>query len=168
MSFNIALHTTQIPTVISPTQEVIAIIELTRDRATELLELMDEITLRACLSSTTYKTSSFESSALYVPAYALSQLPSPGDFIVLPHDYIVTAVTPIKLVHANVFPLFVTWTATQKDDQFTVNSTEIDAEILKIAARGETLPTGSTYASVENSLKPSPCSFIKHETDWLN
>jgi hypothetical protein len=70
MSLNIALHTTQIPHVTSPHQEIITIIDLTPDRAAELLELMNDITLRASAASRTFKISNFEPSALYVPAYA--------------------------------------------------------------------------------------------------
>jgi hypothetical protein len=155
MSLNIALHTTQTPHVTSPHQEIIAIIDLTPNRATELLELMNDITLRACASSTTFKISSFEPSALYVPAYALRELPSPDDFVILPSNFSVTAVTPIKLVHANVMPLFVNWTASDENERFLVNTAELDAEILKLVARGEALQPGSTSRAVKNGTRPS-------------
>jgi hypothetical protein len=66
MSLNIALHTTQIPYVTSPHQEVIAIIDITPKRAIELLELMNDITARACASSTTFKD------LTETPAYSFS------------------------------------------------------------------------------------------------
>ncbi len=168
MSVNIALHTTQIPHVTSPHQEIISIIDLTPDRATELLELMNDITLRVCASSTTFKISSFEPSALYVPAYALHDLPSPDDFLILPPNYFVTAVTPIKLVHANVMPLFINWTASDESERFIVNTTELDAEILKLVARGETLAPGATSHSVKNARRPSQGSRITQEGNWLH
>jgi hypothetical protein len=168
MSLNIALHTTQVPKVTSPHQEVIAIIDLTAERALELLELMNDITLRASASSTTFKISSFEMSALFVPAYALTQLPAPGDFVILPPDYSVTAVTPIKLVHTNVMPLYVNWTAADENDHFIVNSAELDAEILKIVACGQTLAPGSTSLSVKNAQRPSDDSIIHKEQKWLH
>jgi len=97
MSTNIAFATTLIPPATSPHQQIVAIIDLTQERALELLELMNEIILRASVSSTLFRMSSFEPNALYVPAYALTTLPEPDDFVVLPHDYAVTAITPIKL-----------------------------------------------------------------------
>jgi hypothetical protein len=168
MSLNIALHTTQIPRVTSPHQDIITIINLTPARATELLDLMNDITMRACASSTTFKISSFEPSALYVPAYALRDLPSPDDFVILPPDYSIAAVTPIKLVHANVMPLFVNWTASDENERFLVNTAELDAEILKLVARGETLVPGSTSYSVKNARRPSPGSLVTQEGDWLH
>lgn len=138
MSTRIALRTTQIPPVTSPNQEIIAIIELTPERALELLELMREITMRASASSTTFRISSFERAALYAPACALTTLPSQGDFVVLPNDYTVTAtsLTPIKLVHTNVMPLFINWTAIAQNDRFLINSTELNVEVLKAVAYG--------------------------------
>jgi hypothetical protein len=168
MSLNIALHTTQIPHVTSPHQEIITIIDLTHDRATELLELMNDITLRACASSTTFKISSFEPSALYVPAYALRELPSPDDFVILPSNFSVTAVTSIKLVHANIMPLFVNWTASDQNERFIVNTAELDAEIFKLVARGETLAPGSTSYSVKNAIRPSSGSLIAQERKCLH
>ena len=116
---------------------------------------MNDITLRACVSSTTFKISSFEPSALYVPAYALRELPSPDDFVILPSNFSVTAVTPIKLVHANVMPLFVSWTASDENERFLVNTAELDAEILKLVARGETIAPGLTSYSIKNARRPS-------------
>lgn len=168
MSLNIALHTTQVPPVTSPHQEVIAIINLTPERATELLELMNDITQRAATSSTTFKLSSFETSALFVPAYALSQLPSPDDFIILPPNYVVTTITPIKLVHANVLPFFIDWSATDENDGFIINTTALHADTLKLVACGKTLPSGSTSHSVTNTNRPSLVSLITAEGHWLH
>ncbi len=111
MSIIIALPTTQIPDLLYPHQEIVTIIELTLERASELLDLMAEITKRAATSSTTFKISSFETNALYVPAYALRHLPSPNNFIVLPNDYSDRR-HPYKLIHANVMPHFINWSAT--------------------------------------------------------
>jgi hypothetical protein len=167
MSTNIALHTTQIPPLSSPHQEIIAIINLTRERALELLELMNEIILRASASSTTFRISSFEPAALYVPAFTLATLPPAGDFVVLPPDYTVTSLTPIKLVHTNVMPLFTNWTATDENDRFLINTAELDAEVLKAIASGITLPPGTTGHSLKHAEPRSDQDIITCEEHWL-
>lgn len=165
---NLALHTTQVPPVSSPHQEIIAIIDLTQERALELLDLMNQIILQASASSTTFKISSFEPNALYVPAYALTTLPEPGDFVVLPADYAVTAITPIKLVHTNVMPLYANWTATDESDRFLINTAELDGEVLKAIASGYELPPGSTSHSIKNATRPSEDNIITREETWLH
>ena len=167
MSTNIALHTTQIPPATSPHQEIIAIIDLTRERALELLELMNEIILRASASSTTFRISSFETAALYVPAFALATLPPAGDFVVLPPDYTVTSLTPIKLVHTNVMPLFTNWTATDENDRFLINTADLDAAVLKAIASGLTLPPGTTGHSLKHAEPRSDHDIITCDENWL-
>jgi hypothetical protein len=167
MSTNIALHTTQIPPANSPYQQIIAIIHLTPERALELLELMNEITLRASTSSTTFRISSFEPSAFYVPAFALKTLPAPGDFVVLPSDYTVASLTPIKLVHTNVMPFFINWTAIDLNDHFLINTAELNVEMLKAVASGLTLPPGTTRHSLEKDQPPSNDSII-YERTWIH
>jgi hypothetical protein len=171
MSTRIALRTTQIPPVTSPHQEIIAIIDLTPERALELLELMQEITMRASASSTTFRISSFERAALYAPACTLTTLPSQGDFVVLPPDYTVTAttLTPIKLVHTNVMPLFINWTAIDQNDRFLINSTELTVELLKAVACGFAIPPGATRQSLRNLHDPaSEDSNLIYENTWLH
>jgi hypothetical protein len=165
---NIALFSTQIPRVVSPHQEITAIIDLSQERAVELLELMNDITARAISSSTIFRVSSFETSALIVPAYALPELPTPNDFIVLRDDYVVNAVTPIKLIHANVMPLYVNWAATDEQDRFMINTSDLDAEVLRIVARGETLQPGTTSQSLTCARNPSHGSLITPERNWLH
>jgi hypothetical protein len=165
---NIALFTTQLPNVVSPHQEITAIIDLSPDRAIELLELMNDVTTRAIHSSTIFRISSFEPSALIVPAYALPELPAPNDFIILRDDYAVNAVTPIKLIHANVMPLYVNWAATDESNRFTITTSDLDAEVLRLVARGETLQPGTTSRSVKNAQNPSPESLITREGKWLH
>jgi hypothetical protein len=165
---NIALYTTQIPNVTSPHQEITAIIDLSQQRAVELLELMNDITARANTSSTTFRTTSFEPSALIVPAYALPELPAPNDFVILKNDYIVNAVTPVKLIHANIMPFFINWAATDENDRFTIQTSDLDAEILKIAARGETLKPGTTSQTLNNPQSPSSDTLLTPDGDWLH
>lgn len=166
---NIALFTTQVPNVVSPHQEITAIIDLSPERAIELLELMNDITSRAIHSSTIFRISSFEPSALIVPAYALPELPAPNDFIILRDDYAVTAVTPIKLIHANVMPLYINWAATDEHNRFTLTTSDLDAEVLKIVARGEALQPGTTSQSINGTQNPSPSSLlITPERNWLH
>lgn len=165
---NIALYTTQIPHVTSPHQEITAIVDLSQERALELLELMNDITLRAATSSTIFRISSFEPAALIVPAYALEQLPAPNDFIILPDDYSVNAITPIKLVHANVMPLYTNWSAIDQANRFILTTADLNAEVLKLVARGESLPPGSSNATVNNLLSTSAYSLITIERNWLH
>lgn len=170
MSTRIALRTTQIPPVTSPHQEIIAIIELTPERALELLELMREITMRASASSTTFRISSFERAALYAPACALTVLPSPGDFVILPNDYTVTAssLTPMKLVHTNVMPLFINWTAIAQNDRFLINSTELNVEVLRAIAYGFPIPPGATRLYLQNLQLTSDDTTLLFENNWLH
>ena len=168
MSTNIALHTTQIPPNASPHQEIVAIIHLTPERALELLELMNEITLRASASSTTFRISSFERAALYVPSNALPSRPTPGDFLILPPDYTVTSLAPIKLVHTNVMPLFINWAATDQDDRFLVSTTDLDVELLKAVASGLTLPPGTTRHSLKTEHRPSHNNILISEQTWIH
>lgn len=168
MSTNIALHTTQIPPVNSPHQEIIAIIVLSSERALELLELMNEITLRASASSTTFRISSFEPAAFYVPASALKTLPTPGDFVVLPPDYTVTSPTPTKLVHTNVMPCFINWTATDQNDRFIINTADLDVDVLTAVASGFTLPPGTTRHSHKSNQLPSEHNNLIFERTWIH
>jgi hypothetical protein len=162
---NIALSTTQIPPATSIRQEIIAIIDLSKERALELLALMNDITLSATTSSTTFRISSFERDALIVPAYALKQLPAANDFLILPEDYTVTDTTPIKLIHANLMPRYTNWSATDENDRFILTTIDLNAQLLKLVARGKSLPPGSTNATL-NSL--SPDSLITTECKWLH
>jgi hypothetical protein len=165
---NIALYTTQIPRVMFPHQEITAIIVLSQERAKELLELMNDITIRATTSSTIFRISSFEASALIVPAYALEQLPAPNDFIILPEDFSVNAITRIKLIHANVMPRYANWSAVDENNRFIFTTADLPAEVLTLAARGESLPPGSTNASLNNIPSTSDLSLITTERKWLH
>ena len=164
---NIALYTTQIPPATSPQQEIIAIIDLSQERALELLALMNDITLRATTSSTIFRISSFEPDALIVPAYALKHLPAANDFLILPEDYSVTAITPIKLIHANVMPLYTNWSAIDENDRFIFTTVDLNAQLLKLVARGKSLLPGSTNATL-NTISTSPDSLITTESKWLH
>ncbi|MCA1616468.1 MAG: hypothetical protein LC800_20710 [Acidobacteria bacterium] len=170
MSVNIALPTTRIPHVTLPGEEVVAIIDLTPERAKELLELMDDITVKATKSSKAFKISSFEPSALYVPAHALEarQRPGRGDFIVLDDNFTVSDITPVKVVHADVMPLFVTWEAYDQDEQFKLTTAELDHEILRLVARGETLAAGSTSRSVKNGTRPANEIILVKEYNYVH
>jgi len=161
---NIALSTTQIPPATSGPQDIITIIDLSQERALELLALMSDITLRATASSTIFRISSFEPDALIVPAYALKQLPAANDFLILPEDYKVTAITPIKGIHANVMPLYANWSATDENDRFILTTVDISAQLLRLVSRGQSLPPGSTNAT----FKTSPDALILTEPQWIH
>ena len=164
---NIALSTTQIPPPPSSRPQIIAIIDLSKERASELLALMHDITLRAATSSTIFRISSFEPNALIVPADALKQLPPANDFVILPEDYSVTAITPIKLIHANVMPLYTNWSATDENDRFILTTVDLNAQLLTLVARGKSLSPGSTNATL-NTLLTSSASLITTERKWLH
>jgi hypothetical protein len=87
---SIALSTSRIPRATAVHDAVTVIIKLTPERALELLELMREIIARARYSSKTFKISSFEPDALYVPSYALSKRSRTRDFLVLENAFLVT------------------------------------------------------------------------------
>jgi hypothetical protein len=165
LHMNIALSTTQIPPATSGPQEIITIIDLSQERALELLAFMSDITLRANTSSTIFRISSFEPDALIVPAHALKQLPAANDFLILPEDYKVTAITPIKGIHANVMPLYANWSATDEHDRFIITTVDINAQLLKLVSRGKSLPPGSTNTTL-NTL--SPDTLIITEQQWLH
>ena len=137
---NIALSTTQIPPATSPQQRIIAIVDLSQERALELLTLMNDITLRAASSSTIFRISTFEQNAVIVLAYALSTLPAPHDFLILPEDFSMTALTPIKLIHANVMPRYTNWSATDPNDDFILTTIDLNARLLQLVARNIRFP----------------------------
>jgi len=163
---NIALSTTQIPPATSPQQRIIAIVDLSQERALELLTLMNDITLRAASSSTIFRISSFEQNAVIVPASALSTLPAPHDFLILPEHFSMTALTPIKLIHANVMPRYTNWTATDENDDFILTTIDLNARLLQLVARGQSLPPGSTNATL-NTLSTSDF-LMTTENNWLH
>jgi hypothetical protein len=163
----IALSTTQIPPATSEPQEIIAIVDLSQERALELLALMNDITLRATNSSTTFRISSFERDALIVPACTLKELPAANDFLILPEDYSVTAITPIKLIHANVMPLYTNWSATDENERFILTTVDLTSQLLKLVARGQSLPPGSTNATLD-TLSTSTNALIIVEHQWLH
>jgi len=166
LKMNIALSTTQIPPATSPQQRIIAIVNLSQERALELLTLMNDITLRAASSSTIFRISSFERNAVIVPASALTTLPERNDFLILPEDFSTTAFTPIKLIHANVMPRYTNWTATDEDDAFIVTTVDLNARLLELVARVKALYPGSTNTTL-NTLSQSDF-LMTTENNWLH
>ena len=167
LTMYIALYTTQIPPITDPKQEISAIVDLSKERALELLELMNDITRRAATSSTIFRISSFEANALIVPAYALNQGPAFNDFLILPEDFSVTDTTPIKLIHANVMPLYTNWSATDPDSNFILTTIDLNSQVLKLVARGDSLAPGSTNIALDN-LTTLARSIITSEPKWLH
>ena len=165
MATPIALPTARIPRATALHEAVTAIIKLTPERAWELLELMREITTRARYSSKAFKISSFEPNALYVPSYTLIQRPAPGDFLVLENDFLVTSITPVKVVHADVMPFFVTWEAYDLNERFKLTTAELDCEVLKAIARGHVLAPDSTSHTIKNATRLSSAIFNMTK-DW--
>jgi len=163
----IALYTTQIPPVTDSRREIIAIVDLSQERALELLELMNDITRRAATSSTIFRFSSFEPNALVVPAYALKQVPASNDFLILPEDFSVTDTTPIKLIHANVMPRYTNWSATDPDNHFILTTIDLNAHVLKLVARGDSLTPGTTNVALD-TLSTFAESLITRERNWLH
>jgi|SRR5690242_11810821 len=163
----IALDTTQIPPITDPRQEIIAILDLSKERALELLELMNDVTRRAATSSTIFRISSFEPNALMVPVYALKQAPPLNDFLILPEDFSVTDTTPIKLIHANVMPRYTNWSATDPDSNFILTTIDLNSQVLKLVARGDSLAPGSTKIALDN-LTTFARSIITSEPNWLH
>ncbi len=165
MATPIALPTSRIPRAAALHEAVTAIIKLTPERALELLELMREITARARYSSKAFKISSFEPNALYVPSYTLIKRPAPGDFLILENDFLVTSITPVKVIHADVMPFYVTWEAYDVNERFKLTTAELDCEVLKAIARGHSLPPDSNSHTIKNATRLSSGIFNMTK-DW--
>jgi len=165
MDTSIALATSRIPPA-NITNAITAIIKLDEERASEILRLMLDITEKAKTSSRTFKISSFEPNALYVPSYALLEQPAPNDFLVLEPDFTVTDVTPINAVHADIMPFYVCWEAYDPEENFKLTTSSINIRIIEAIAKGLQLPPNTTQASFDQRHKPSQqvFSLTKH---WL-
>jgi len=81
-------------------------------------------------------------------------------------DYSVTAITPIKGIHANVMPLYTNWSATDENDRFILTTVDLTSQLLKLVARGQSLTPGSTNATL-NTLS-STNALIIAEQQWLH
>lgn len=164
MSIPIALPTSRVPKSNALQDSITAIIFLTPERSCELLELMQDIRTKAQHSSRTFKISSFEPAALYVPSRTLIKQPAPGDFLVLDDDFVVTQISPVKVVHADVLPSVVAWEAYDEQERFKLTTVELSGEVLKAIARGFPLPPNSTNQAIRNaSARPMIFNLIK---DW--
>ena len=164
MSIPIALPTSRIPRSNAFQDSITAIIFLTPERSCELLELMYDIKSKALHSSRTFKISSFEPAALYVPSRTLVKQPAPGDFLVLDDDFVVTDIADVKVIHADVLPSAVSWEAYDALERFKLTTADLSGEVLKAIARGFPLPPNSTNQAIRNaSTRPGIFNLIK---DW--
>ena len=139
----LALQTIPLP-IDSTIDPVVAIIRLTPNRAQELLSLMKELAILGSVASHVFKISSFEPRAIYVPARTLKCQPADDDFVILPSDFAVSATSQVKIIHADVFPLSVSWLAFDLNNRFTLTSTEVDRRVLHAIASGTSIFPGAT------------------------
>ncbi len=65
-------------------------------------------------------------------------------------------------------PRYTNWSAVDENNRFILTTADLPAEVLKLAARGESLPPGSTNASVNHTLSTSEVSLITTERKWLH
>lgn len=165
METSIALNTFRLPRLAN--KSVTAIIKIDQSRAQELLNLMREITIKAEQSSHTFKISSFESNALYVPSHALLEQPAPNDFLVLPEDFIVTDTTPVKMIHADVMPFQVVWEAYDPAENYKLTTASLEAFTLQIIARGIHLPPLSNRLTIQR-LSDSSGEIFSFTKKWIN
>ena len=162
----IALPTTRLPRVNHQFSSTTAIIKLDEQRAWELLELMRDITSKAEQSSRTFKISSFESNALYVPTHALLEAPAPNNFLVLPQDFEVSDITAVKVIHADVIPHFVSWEAYDPEETFKLTTAMLDSLTLEAIAKGLMFPPMSTRETIEQLAMRSNSLFTLTK-NWL-
>lgn len=165
MDTSIALATSRLPH--NSRNSVTAIIKLDQERAAEILFLMRDIAAKAKDSSRTFKISSFEPNALYVPSYALLMEPAPDDFLILEPNFTVSAVTPVNVIHADVMPFHVSWEAYDPNETFKLTTSSIHLRIIEAIAKGFTFPPNTTQASFLQLPKHSNQIFTltKH---WLS
>jgi hypothetical protein len=163
----IALPTSRLPRANSPWSSITAIIKLDPERAWELLDLMRDITSKAQQSSRTFKISSFEPNALYVPTHALLETPAANNFLVLPPDFEVSDITPVKVIHADVIPYFVSWEAYDPEETFKLTTAMLDSLTLEAISKGLTFPPMSTRETLEQLATRSNSLFTLTKT-WLS
>lgn len=77
-------------------------------------------------------------------------------------------ITRIKLIHANVMPRYINWSAVDENNRFIFTTADLPAEVLTLAARGESLPPGTTNDSLTNIPSTSELSLITTELKWLH
>lgn len=154
MDTPIALATSCLPPN-SRKSPITAIIKLDQERASEILSLMLFIAAKAKESSRTFKISSFEPNALYVPSHALLTQPAPNDFLVLEPDFTVTDITPVNVIHADIMPFYVCWEAYDPEETFKLTTSSIHLRIIEAIAKGLHLPPNTSQASFSQSYKPS-------------
>jgi len=160
----IALPTTRLPR--ASNKSTTAIIKLDPERACELLCLMRDITSKAQQSSRTFKISSFEPNALYVPTHALLETPAPDNFLILPSDFEATDITPIDVIHADVIPYFVSWEAYDPDETFKLTTPTIDSLTLEAISKGLIIPPMSTRETIRQLTSRSSTLFSLTK-NWL-
>lgn len=162
----IALPTLRLPRASNPWSSVTAIIKLDPERACELLDLMRDITSKAQQSSRTFKISSFEPNALYVPTYALLETPASNNFLVLPQDFEVSDVTPVKVIHADVIPHYVSWEAYDPEETFKLTTPMLDSLTLEAISKGLTFPPLSTRETIQQ-LATRSSTLFNLTKNWL-
>jgi hypothetical protein len=62
-------------------------------------------------------------------------------------------------------PLFTNWSATDKNERFILTTADLTSQLLKLIARGQSLPPGSTNATL-NTLSTN--AVIIAEQEWLH
>ncbi len=165
MDTPIALATSRLPP--SGNTSVTAIIKLDQERAAEILSLMQDITAKARHSSRTFKISSFEPNALYVPSHALLKEPAPDDFLVLEPNFTVTDVTPVKMIHADVTPFHVCWEAYDVNETFKLTTSSLHLRLIEAIAKGYLLPPDTNQA-VFYQLAKHPKEILTLTKHWLS
>jgi hypothetical protein len=154
----LALPTIRVPA--SSDTPITAIIQLTQDRAGTLLSAMRDMSFLATHSSSLFKLSSFETSALYVPNSNLGFTPPENDFVVLPSEFQVAQTIPLQYVHAEVFPSSIYWQASDEAQTFTLRTTEIQAPLLHLITNGAILEPGISSSTLPVTKPRRPMPFL--------
>jgi hypothetical protein len=126
---------------------------------------MREIAAKAYSSPRTFKISNFEPNALYVPSHALLEHPAPNDFLILEPHFIITDLTPVKAIHADVMPQNISWEAYDLNETFKLTTAALDRRLLEAIARGHIFPPNTSRHALLRS-RTLVNSLFDMDKDW--
>jgi len=147
----IALPTTRIPHLSAGKSTIAAIIQLTSQRAAELLNAMKQISTLAARSSSLFRISSFEESLFYVAMADLPIKPAVDSFVVLPSEFVPARVVPVDFVHADIYPSSVCWRGSDEPETFSLLTSELHPPLLQLIASATVLEPGTSSLEISSA-----------------
>ncbi|MFL6284563.1 MAG: hypothetical protein ACJ74Q_15565 [Pyrinomonadaceae bacterium] len=155
----IALPTVRRPPTPEGESRLVAVAIFTRERAAEILRLMEHVTVQASRVDSwvgVFKTCGFDKNTFYVPAEYVSREPRGNDFVVLDPDTTFPGMVQLVRTQINILPGAVTWEAHDHDDRFTVETPDLSADVLRAVAIGGVLIPGETKNAMSFVLPAEP------------